>query len=121
MVYTSQSLALAALEYLVHLDPIDAPDDLVSVSAEIPGSLRIVTIRIEDLPPRWRSYPAPEELAALGTDWVDRRTSAALRVPSVIVPSGFAMFGVSLSSKSTRHHQGANREAAGKTRNRRGR
>lgn len=87
MVYTSQSLALAALEYLVHLDPIDAPDDLVSVSAEIPGSLRIVTIRIEDLPPRWRSYPAPEELAALGTDWVDRRTSAALRVPSVIVPS----------------------------------
>jgi RES domain-containing protein len=69
------------------VDPIDAPADLVSVTAEIPDSLRVTTIRVEDLPARWRRYPAPEELAALGTDWAARRTSAALRVPSAIVPS----------------------------------
>lgn len=45
------------------------------------------TIRVEDLPARWRSYPAPEELAALGTDRVARGTSVALSVPSALVPS----------------------------------
>jgi hypothetical protein len=33
------------------------------------------TIRVEGLPARWPGYPAPEELAALGTDWVARGTS----------------------------------------------
>ena len=69
------------------MDPSDAPDDLVSVDAEIPGSLRVSAIRVEDLPARWRSYPAPDELAALGADWVARGATVALRVPSVVVPS----------------------------------
>jgi hypothetical protein len=36
---------------------------------------RTRTIRVEDLPARWPGRPAPEELAALGTDWVARGTS----------------------------------------------
>jgi RES domain-containing protein len=47
----------------------------------------VTTVRVDDLPARWRSYPAPEELAALGTEWVARATSVALRVPSAIVPT----------------------------------
>jgi RES domain-containing protein len=67
--------------------PADAPDDLVSIAADIPSALRVTTVRVDDLPARWRSYPAPEELAGLGTEWVARGTSVALRVPSAIVPT----------------------------------
>jgi RES domain-containing protein len=67
--------------------PADAPDDLVSIAADIPSALRVTTVRVDDLPARWRSYPAPEELTALGTEWVTRGASVALRVPSVIVPT----------------------------------
>jgi RES domain-containing protein len=67
--------------------PADAPDDLVSIAADIPSALRVTTVRVDDLPGRWRTYPAPEELAALGTEWVARGTSVALRVPSVLVPT----------------------------------
>jgi RES domain-containing protein len=73
----------------VHVAPADAPDDLVSIAADIPSALRVTTVRVVDLPARWRSYPAPEELAALGTEWVARGTSIALRVPSVIVPTEY--------------------------------
>ena len=39
MVYISSSLALAAIEFFVHLNPSDAPNDLVSVKAELPDRL----------------------------------------------------------------------------------
>jgi len=86
VVYTSATLSLAALEYFVHLDPTDAPGDLVAIPADIPDSLPRIEIRAETLPSRWRAYPAPEELAELGTAWVRARKTAVLEVPSAIVP-----------------------------------
>jgi RES domain-containing protein len=85
-VYTSATLSLAALEYFVHLDPIDAPSDLVAILAEIPDTLARTEIRAETLPPNWRAYPAPEQLAEIGTTWVRARTTAVLVVPSAVVP-----------------------------------
>lgn len=38
------------------------------------------------LPPNWRDYPAPDETAAIGTDWAQRGEALALVVPSVIIP-----------------------------------
>jgi RES domain-containing protein len=86
VVYTSATLSLAALEYFVHLDPNDAPGDLVAAPAEIPDTLARAEIRAEALPPSWRAYPAPDRLAELGTAWVRARTTAVLVVPSAIVP-----------------------------------
>jgi len=86
VVYTSATLSLAALEYFVHLDPVDAPGDLVAISAEIPDTLSRAKIRIEALPSNWRMYPAPERLAELGAAWVRTRETAALVVPSAVVP-----------------------------------
>jgi RES domain-containing protein len=37
--YTSEHQSLAMLEYFVHLDADDSPDDLVLATAEIPNSL----------------------------------------------------------------------------------
>ncbi|MGA9671505.1 MAG: RES family NAD+ phosphorylase, partial [Terracidiphilus sp.] len=37
MVYASSSLALAAIELFVHLEPNQQPADLVSIAAELPA------------------------------------------------------------------------------------
>jgi RES domain-containing protein len=86
VVYTSATLSLAALEYFVHLDPVDAPGDLVAIRAEIPETLARTEIRAEALPASWRAYPAPPELAELGTSWARARATAVLVVPSAVVP-----------------------------------
>lgn len=86
VVYTSATLSLATLEYFVHLDPADMPDDLVAIPADIPDTVSRTEIRAEALPSNWRAYPAPEALAELGTAWVRARRTAILLVPSAIVP-----------------------------------
>lgn len=85
MVYTSTSLALASIEFFVHLDPSVAPEDLVSISATIPtDDVDVERIEIEDLPADWRATDRPE-LQSLGADWIASQRSVALEVPSVVV------------------------------------
>ena len=84
MVYTSSSLALAAVEFFVHLDPSVSPTALVSVTAEIPDDLAIERIKPAQLPRDWRRTDHPV-LQQLGTDWAKSRRSAALVVPSAAV------------------------------------
>ena len=87
LVYTSQSLSLAVLEYLVNLPITDLPGDLVSLQIEIPNDLPRVEVTIKELPDNWRTYPSVEELKDIGTDWVRRATVPILVVPSVVIPS----------------------------------
>ena len=84
MVYTSTSLALAAVELFVHLDPSEAPDDLVSISASVPGEVSLETIDPESLPANWRAMEHPG-LREFGAEWVRSGRSCALKVPSVAV------------------------------------
>jgi RES domain-containing protein len=84
MVYTSTSMALACLEFFVHLDPSVAPNDLVSTSATIPSGLAIEGVRIADLPTDWQATEHPA-LQILGADWIASQRSLALEVPSVVV------------------------------------
>jgi RES domain-containing protein len=86
VIYASESLSLAVLEYSVNVDPRFAPDRLVSIQAEFPDDLSTKTLDIEDLPPGWSAHPAPEELALLGTKWADSGATAVLVVPSALVP-----------------------------------
>jgi RES domain-containing protein len=84
LTYTSEHQSLAMLEYFVHLDPDDPPDDLVLASANIPSELRREEIMVENLPRNWRETPAPPELAKLGDDFVQRAECCVLIVPSVL-------------------------------------
>jgi RES domain-containing protein len=86
VVYASESLALAALEYLVNVDPETAPGDLVAIAAIIPDELAIRTLSAGELPRNRRGFPAPPELAVLGTTWAGSLQTAVLQVPSVVVP-----------------------------------
>ena len=86
ILYTASSAALAALEVLVHVEPLQAPDDLRLLGLELPDELTIEELVPALLPEDWRSVPAPESTQSIGNTWLERRSSVALRVPSVVVP-----------------------------------
>ena len=86
LIYTSASASLAALECFVHLDPEDAPADLILIPVDIPSSVKIRALRTDDLPTDWRSLPAPDALAQIGTEWARDLRTAVLSVPSAVVP-----------------------------------
>ena len=85
VVYTSVSLALAAVEALVHAESDLLPDDLVILSANIPETLPIRTISPDDLPDDWQHMPAPRTLLTIGGDWVRTNREVGLRVPSAVI------------------------------------
>lgn len=84
--YTSEHESLALLEYFVHLDSDDPPDDLVLAVADVPEDLGRTEIRAGDLPRSWRSPSSPLELAKFGDAFVRSRTHCILLVPSALAP-----------------------------------
>jgi RES domain-containing protein len=89
VVYTSESRALAALEYLVHLPMALTPPGLSILRIEVPDDVQVKTIDAASLPKNWRAYPPPQSLAVLGTRWVTSNETLLLRVPSVVVDDEF--------------------------------
>ncbi len=85
-VYTSATLSLAVLEYLVNLDSDLFPENLVAVSADIPSALEIQSVTVVDLPANWREYPGPDALCVIGAIWAAARHTPILSVPSVVIP-----------------------------------
>jgi len=85
--YASSTLALAALEYFVHVDPVDAPSDLIAVAFEIPTDTVNDVESHEIMPADWRAVTAPDDCRQIGADWIGSATSLGLAVPSVVIPS----------------------------------
>lgn len=81
MVYASSSLALAAMELFVHLEPNLQPDDLVSVAATLPQGEPARRLETIALPASWWADDF-EPLRALGDHWIREKSSLALAVPS---------------------------------------
>lgn len=86
VVYTSSTIALAALELFVHIDPAEIPEDFVAIPANIPAAVAIARVTPAQLPADWRQYPAPGSLADLGSRWTREGKMAVLAVPSALVP-----------------------------------
>ncbi len=84
MVYTSRSLALAALETFVNLEPNLQPDDVVSIEAELPNDIASEHLDLNLLPQRW--YERRDEfLRRFGDEWIRRARAVALQVPSAAI------------------------------------
>jgi RES domain-containing protein len=86
VVYTASTLALAALEQLVHFDYDLAPEGFVAIALSAPDDALAVEERGR-LPARWRDYPAPWTLQRLGSEWAQSGASLLLSVPSAVIPS----------------------------------
>jgi RES domain-containing protein len=84
LAYASEHQSLAMLEYFVHLDPEDAPDDLVLATADVPDNLSRERLQARDLPAHWRDTPAPSALAQIGDEFVKKGETCLLLVPSAL-------------------------------------
>jgi RES domain-containing protein len=84
-VYASESRALATLEVLAGLQTNSPLPGYVLIPAEFDDSL-VVAIELEDVPADWRQNPPAPSTQRLGDEWIARRESAVLRVPSALVP-----------------------------------
>ncbi|MGA9979851.1 MAG: RES family NAD+ phosphorylase [Candidatus Sulfotelmatobacter sp.] len=82
--YASEHQSLAMLEYFVHLDPEDAPEDLVLATADIPIDVSRKRLNAADLPANWREIPAPPALVQFGDDFVKTAETCLLQVPSAL-------------------------------------
>jgi len=85
VVYTSTSLALAAVETFVNLEPNLRPNDLVSIEGEIPEAVEIARVDVKALSANWHQT-RDESLRRFGDDWVHAGEQVALLVPPVAIP-----------------------------------
>jgi RES domain-containing protein len=86
VVYTSSTLSLAALEYLVHVDIEDAPGDLIAMRMEVPDDVPIEGVAADGLPDDWRREPRHPACVEIGERWLSEGRALALRVPSAVIP-----------------------------------
>ena len=84
VVYASESVSLAVLEQLVHVEDPAVLDAFVVVCATLDGDA-IEVLPPSSLPDDWRTYPAPPSTRRIGDAWLSEARSLALRVPSVTV------------------------------------
>lgn len=84
VVYTSTSLALAAVETFVHLEPNLQPDDLVSIECVLPDEIATERIALEWLPRTWHKG-RDESLRAFGDAWIRAGKTVVLHVPSAAI------------------------------------
>lgn len=86
IVYAAGSLALAALEMLVHLDDDSLLSAYSFVAAQVPPELILSVEDFRQLPKNWSASPAPHLIHRIGDDWAREKASAVLEVPTSIVP-----------------------------------
>lgn len=85
MVYCSESLALAALEILVHVQPAFIRDPFRAFRIAWDGAL-MAAIDPKKLGAGWNDQPAGAVSRKVGDSWIKAARFPVLAVPSAIVP-----------------------------------
>ena len=83
-IYTSESRALAMLEYTVNISIEEIPRALSITTFEIPSS-GIELIMEDKLPGNWRRSPAPSSTKDFGTQLLKNPTNAIFKIPSSVI------------------------------------
>lgn len=86
--YTSESRALALLEYSVNSYIYDIPRALSITTIDI-GSMHFRKLTESELPGDWKKFPAPVSTKDFGTSLLKTAGTAILKVPSTIIPQEF--------------------------------
>ncbi len=86
VVYTSRTVELASLEYLVHYFegfPNSKLPDMLVATIEIHED-GILMIEPEMLPKNWRNNPAPKILQTVTNQWFKNKNHLALQLPTAV-------------------------------------
>jgi RES domain-containing protein len=86
VIYLSASLALCALEILVHLDLEDIPSDYRAVRVEIPDAAPCRQITLDRFPRDWEQGRDSRWFQEQGDTWLADAQELVLQAPSAIVP-----------------------------------
>lgn len=86
-IYTSESMALAVLEYSVNINVNFIPRDLSIATFEIDDK-HIKEFKIKKLPSDWRETPAPFSTKDFGTKQL-KNAVPILKIPSTVIPYEF--------------------------------
>lgn len=89
ILYCAESLSLAALEMLVHLNSAELMSSYSYAKLEFEEKDILPVEKIAKLPKSWSVSPPPMEVEQIGDEWAASMTSLVLRVPSAIVPGEF--------------------------------
>ena len=82
MIYTAESVALAALEVLVR---ISTPKHFCRVIYQIPETASVETISVAELPENWLLPHPNTQLIAAGKHWAQEKRALLLQVPAAVV------------------------------------
>jgi RES domain-containing protein len=85
MVYCSEHMSLAALEILVHIQPVTIRDKFRVFRASWENAI-MTTVDLKKLPKGWKAQPPGAVSKEIGDEWIRSERSAVLALPSVIVP-----------------------------------
>jgi RES domain-containing protein len=86
--YTSETRALALLEYTVNVNIDDIPRALSFTTLEIPATPMEV-LKEDDLPGNWKRAPAPASTKDFGTALLKAAKSLILKIPSTVIPNEY--------------------------------
>lgn len=87
VLYTSQSRALAVLEFSVNVNIERIIRNLSMTIIEIPEDIHEINVNL--LPGNWRDYPAPVSTKDFGTQILYRVSHAIIKIPSTVIPQEF--------------------------------
>ena len=83
MVYTSESVSLAALEIIVNLSSTIVKKDLFLTEIDVPET---EVIQQRDLPDHWDAYPHSAATVNIGREFI-QSGKLCLKVPSAVITS----------------------------------
>ena len=84
VVHAAETYALAVLENLVHWQTSTLPPTLITVTVEVPDTIKQEKLEHADLPTSALSDYTPYR--AIGDEWYDRGETEMLWVPSTVSP-----------------------------------
>lgn len=85
IVYCSEHLSLAALEILVHTQPISMRDKFCAFRATFDDAI-METVDLKKMPKGWSAHPPTAASKDIGDEWIRSGRSAVLALPSVLIP-----------------------------------
>lgn len=89
ILYTAESLSLATLEMLVHLNDEEILLSYSFAAAEFDESLVLPVEEFRALPENWSASPPPLEIQRIGDEWAREQASVVLKVSTSVLPVEF--------------------------------